>query len=234
MEQSPTRTRGSLWKQHPWLHGILVSLLVSNILVNTASALSPAPRRFPGRLTFQSGKLTAQIMATPLWQVMEEVSRVSNVRVLWLNARGEEAVSAEFTALPISEALKQILKEKNFLLFYTATPEGERLTQVWISFLKQGDNPQVPASPVPVGGIVSAAEEAVSEKQEERDATPLDTSMQIAVYDQNPAIRLAAIMDLETHAGENPKVVGVLSHLVYNDSDPLVQKAAAEALRRLE
>jgi hypothetical protein len=171
-------------------------------------------------------------MAIPLWQVMEEVSRVSNVRVLWLNARGEEAVSAEFTALPLSEALQQILKEKNFLLFYIATPQGERLTQIWISSA-EGDKLEVPTPSVPVGEMVSTAAEIVSERQEEGDAT-LDTSMKIAVYDQNPAIRLAAIMDLETHARENPKAVGVLSHLVYNDSDPLVQKAAAEALRRLE
>ncbi len=234
MQPSTPSARWSFWQQRTWLHGILVGLLVSSILVNAASAFSPTSSSFPGKLILQDGKLTARIIALPLWQVMEEASRVSNAQVRWLNPRGEEVVSVEFTALPLLEALRRLLAGKNFMFFYTATPEGERLTQVWISSLEQGDTPQVFTSPIPAEEKISETAQTASEEQAEGDTTLLDTFMQLAVYDQNASIRLAAIMDLEAHAQENPKIIGVLSYLEYNDSDPQVQKAAAEALRRLE
>jgi hypothetical protein len=64
---------------------------------------------------------------------MEEMSRVSGARVRWLSDQAEEKrVSVEFTALPLPEALRRILREMNFLLFYTSTGNSVKLTEVWI------------------------------------------------------------------------------------------------------
>jgi hypothetical protein len=123
---------------------------------------------------------------------------------------------------------------EKFSTLLCPTSEGERLTEVWISSLRQDNGSQALTPLVSGGGMVATTEETAFARQEERDATPLAMSLQVAVYDQNPATRVVAIMELATYGRENPQVTGILSHLVYNDSDPLVQKAAAEALRLLE
>lgn len=206
-----------------WLQGILVSLVLGTELAGAAYALDPAAT-LPGQIALQDGKLTAQLTATPLRQVMEEVSRVSGARVRWLRGQAEERlVSANFTALPLPEALRRILGETNFLFFYTSVGENTKPTQIWISSKTQ---------PRPVFDSAAQSKESVA-GQVESDAIPVDTLILDAVSG-DLSLRVDAIASLGGYAQTDPRVKGILSHLASNDSNPQVRAAAAEVLSGIE
>jgi hypothetical protein len=209
-----------------WLLGILMGLTPGTVLVGTASALGPVAATFPGQLTFQGGKLTARVMGASLRQVMEEVSRLSGAQVRWLNQNGEELVSVEFTDLSFSEALRRILREKNFLLFYTATGRETRLAQIWISSGGKAEEQLVlKRQPTPQEETT-----AVVQEPSEDVAPPLEILIQTAVSDEDHSLRLSAIESLGEHAQENLRVREILSHLAHNDSNPQVRDIASAML----
>ena len=242
MKCSPLMTKRFPRTPSRWLHGILVSLVLSTGPVDAAYALGPAAA-LPGQLSLQDGKLTARLIATPLRQVMEEVSRLSGARVRWLSSQAaEKPVSVGFAALPLPEALRRILGETNFLLFYAPGGEGTTLTQIWISAKGTGgEQPgltprptaQVNAPPPPAQDSASQSEDAV-EGQAELDAVPVDTLIQTAVSTLDPSVRVEAIARLGGYAPADPKVEDILSHLAANDSNPQVQAAASEVLAGIE
>jgi len=195
----------------------------------------------PGRISVQDGTLSAKISAAPLEQVMAEISRLSGARVRWLNGQAEEKpVSVEFTALPTPEALRSILGERSFLLFYTPTKEGAKLTDIWIASGTASGQPgslHLPTAqlraPQSTGGS-TAQDEKAADRQAELDAMPVETLMQTAMSPVELSLRVEAITQLGGRAQKDPKVEGILSHLAANDSDPRVRAAAAEVLAGME
>jgi hypothetical protein len=209
-----------------------MGLVISSTSAYTAHALDSTAVNLTGKITFRNEKLTTKITATSLRQVMEEISKVSGVQLRWLDSGGEEPVTVDFVALPLSKAIPRLLGERHFLLFYSSTGEGARLTQVWISSRKTGtkhlEDTQQPLSqefPLPI-----LSEEEVPEE----DVVPPDMLLQTALYDHSSAARLEAIGQLEGYSHQDPRIAAALSHLADTDSDPQVREAAAEALRRLE
>jgi hypothetical protein len=184
-----------------------------------------------GQIIFQNEQLTTTITTTPLREIMEELHRVSGVQVRWLDAEGEEPVSMNFVALPLSKAIPRLLRERNFLLFYSSTGEGARLTQVWISSRKTGrgqmEGTQHPLSPEqsPPPSADDAAEEGI---------VPPDMLLQIALYDRGLSARLEAIAQLEGYSHQDPRVVAALSHLADNDHESQVREAATAVLETIE
>ena len=206
-----------------WLQGILVSLVLGTELAGAAYALDPTAT-LSGQIALQDGKLTARLTTTPLRQVMEEVSRVSGARIRWLRGQAEERlVSAEFTALPLPEALRRILGETDFLLFYTSVGENTKPTQIWISSKAQ---------PRPAVDSAAQSEESVAE-QGEPDIMPVDTLIQDAVSG-DLSLRVDSIARLGGYVQADPRVKGILSHLASNDGNPQVRAAAAEVLSGIE
>jgi hypothetical protein len=229
MKHSTLIARCSLRLPSRWLRGILVSLALSTGPVGATYALGPAAVIVPGQIALQEGKLAAKIVAAPLRQVMEEVSRLSGAQVRWLSTQVEERpVSVEFTALPLPEALGRILGETNFLLFYTTVGEGTKLTQIWISAKGIGEGQSGLISPPASQG------EEIVERQAEPDTMPIATLLQAAVSTAEPAVRIDAIARLGGYAQVDPRVESVLSHLASNDSNPRVQAAASEVLAGIE
>jgi hypothetical protein len=230
-----------LWLPGCWLGGIVVSLVLSMGPIGSAFAFGPAPAPLPRQITLHDGRLTVQVVATPLRQVMEEMSRVSGARVRWLGDHAEEKlVSVEFTALPLPEALRRILREMNFLLFYTSTRNSTKLTEVWIlSGIGRSQAERTPAlaSPVkaslPIPDSASQSEEAV-DRQAEFAAMPLETLIQTAVGTADPSLRIEAIAYLGRRAAEDSTAENILSHLASNDSNPQVREAASEVLAGIE
>ena len=226
-----------------WLRGTLVSLVLSTGLVGSTYALGPAAMTLPGQVALQDEKLTAQLVAAPLRQVMEEVSRLSGARVRWLDRQAEEKpVSVGFTALPLPEALRRILKETNFLLFYTSEGTSTTLTQIWISSKETDEEPpgltpqpttQVKVLLQPAPDSASQSEDAVKE-QDELNSISVDTLIETAISTLEPSVRVEAVARLGGYAPADPKVEGILSHLASNDSNPQVQAAASEVLAGIE
>jgi hypothetical protein len=228
MKRLPSMMRRSLITPACWLHGVLVSLVLSTGPAGTAYAFGSAAMTLPGQIALQDGKLTAHLTAAPLHQVMEEVSRLSGAQVRWLSSQEEKLVSVEFHALPFPEALRRILGETNFLLFYVSEGMNTKLTQIWISSKEIGREPSefihLPAS----------QRENTTERQAAPDAMSVDTLIQTAVSALDPFVRVEAIARLGEHAPADPKVEGILSHLASNDSSPQVRAAASEVLAGIE
>jgi hypothetical protein len=220
---------------------MLAGLILSAGSVDAAYALDPTAVTLPGQITLQDGRLTAQVVATPLRQVMEEMSRLSGARVRWVSGQAKEKpVSVEFTALPLPEALRRILREMNFLLFYTSTGNSVKLTEIWISsVIGEGQPRRIPPpasqvkAPLPIPDSASQSEEAM-DRQAEFAAMPLEILIQTAVGTADSPLRIEAIAHLGGRAAEDPKVEGILSHLASNDSDPQVREAASEVLAGIE
>ncbi|MGE0683967.1 MAG: hypothetical protein AB7P69_24065, partial [Candidatus Binatia bacterium] len=111
----------------------LALVFAIGILPNQAVARGATPHTFPGILALHEGKLTAKLSATPLRQVMEEIGDLSGAEIIWLQQDGAETVSADFSNVPFTRALRLILGEKNFLLFYSSAEDEAHLSQIWIS-----------------------------------------------------------------------------------------------------
>ncbi len=204
-----------------WLYRTLAVLVLSTGPIGTTYALSPTAITAPEQISVQDGKLTARLVATPLRQVMEELSRVSGAQVRWLNGQAaEKSVSVEFTALLMPEALRRIFGEINFLLFYTGAGKSLKLTEIWISSKTQSHSA---SDSVPLS-------EKLMTGQTEPDAISVETLIQNAVSTAELSRRVDAIARLGAYAQADPKVEGILSYLASSDGNSLVRAAAAEVL----
>lgn len=231
MKHSMLITRWSSWTPGCWLRGIVVSLILCGTQVSAAYAIGPVAMNFSGQITLQDGKLTARIIRVPLRQVIMEVSRLSGAQVQWRDQDGgEQNVSVEFTNLPFPEALKRILRKKNFVLFHTSTGQGTKFTQIWISSRGEGGGqPVIKRQPVPEEETTPIAQEPAEDVVQ-----PLDVVIQTAVSNEDLSSRLRAIEYLGRHAREDAKVTEILSQLAHTDSNPQVQDVASAVLAGIE
>jgi hypothetical protein len=205
---------------------------MSSTFVTKAHALDSTREHPSEKILFQGETLTVTFTSTSLRQVMEELSRVSSVQIRWLDTGGNEPVTVDLVALPLSQAIPQLLRDRNFLLFYSSTKAGARLTQVWISSQKKGTT-QLSVhsqSPSQESSLLTANEPDPTEEA----FVPPDMLLQTALYDRGSAARLEAITRLEEYASQDPRIVEAFSHLAHTDPNADVQHAAATALQRLE
>lgn len=196
--------------------GLLLGLAASSMLPGGVSIPSFAAVNIPGHMTLRDGKLTARIAAAPIRQVLEEVSSLTGARVLWLGQEEEGRVSVEFTDLPFPDALRKILGERNFMLFYTSRGEETRLSEIWISsasVVKEQALSLTPPSPA--------------------DQLPPQL-MQTALYGQDLTSRLNAIRRLKKFAQKDARVKTILSQLTRSAAEPEVQEAAEKALAEIQ
>jgi hypothetical protein len=141
MQQTKTSFFSDRRRRH-WrywfISGLLAFLLVNMKCATNTWAATDRPQSakttpvFSG-LQLHNGLLTAHVTATPLPQVLSEVSRLSGTRVVWLGHPDPRQVSVTFSALPIAEAIQKILGANNFLLVYASTAEKARLREIWIA-----------------------------------------------------------------------------------------------------
>lgn len=231
MKRLPPVRRWLFWITNPCLTGILMSLVLGSPATGAANTNEPVAVNFPGKLTLLDGKLTAQIMSASLRQVMEEVSKLSGAQVHWLSHEDQDTrVSVEFADLPLSEALRRILGDKNFAFSFTSTKDGERLLQVWVFSKRQAQEQAVPTPlPFPQKGTSLHLSDSPPPVEQDNDAL-----IQIALLDQDPLTRLDAITQLGGYAREDQRVKMILHQVADSDSNQQVQEAAKELLQNME
>lgn len=230
MQLTPPHTSWFSRRLGRWRYGILIGLVLSGISVSRVHALDSAAVNLAGKITFHNEQLTATVTATSLRQVMEEISKVSGVQIRWLDLGEEEPVSVNFVALPFSEAMQRLLGERNFLLFYSSTGEGARVTQVWIVSRKTRAKQPEEAQQL----LAQEPPLPYEENTPEEDFVSPDMLLQTALYDRGPTARLEAITRLEEYSRQDPRISAALSHLAEHDDDLQVQEAAAAALEAIE
>lgn len=252
MKHATLLVKRSSWTPGRWLLGMLISLVLGSIPVCAASPGNPEAEDVSEQITFQDGKLTARIVRAPLRQMMEEISRLSGVQVRWLDAEvREQAVSVEFTALSLPEAIRRILSTTNFLLVSTAGSGGTQLAQIWIA--ARGDGIEQPAHPRQTVAHVQptpSAGEAAPDMEPPHEAehqTSLNTAqaapdvqqapealLQLAMSAAELGTRLHAIESVGRYAREDPRVRAVLADLAHNDANPQVRDVASMVLGERE
>jgi hypothetical protein len=196
-----------------------------------AAAAATAP------ITLREGRLSVHVAGTPLRQVMEEISRLNNTRIVWLSGDGqEEQVSVQFTDLPLIEGLQRILQQKNFILFYEQSSTGAQVTQIWIS---SGRNTAQPQAPQEASVKAPSLKKAETEAEQDRPATAsegtvMQSVMQMGLSDPDPSTRANAAVYLGEHIDEDPQAREALEQIARSDTNVRVRKAAAAALQQIE
>jgi hypothetical protein len=231
-----------------WVCCLLLGLSLEKSCEDMVLAENTKATAFPGALTLQDGKLTARLAAVPLRQVITEISRLSGAQVSWLGQQDESPVSADFSALPVVEALERLLRRKNFLLLYASSAQDARLTQIWISSVKTAPEFSLTVSqtapPLQSQASIDEPEPDVEDEdsgtapEEEFDdsqaqARMIDAALERVTTSQSSARSAETIEMLEGYAQEDPRIRATLTQLAHDSSDLFVQRTAAEALAKL-
>lgn len=192
---------------------IVLLVSFSGLLLRHARARNLINDEFPGTLIFHNGKLTAQLDAAPLQEVMEAIGELSGAEIVWLQDCGTETVSADFSKAPLARALRLILGKNNFLLFYPSANDAPP-SQIWISGQGRG-RPRLPAA-AQVNFVL------------------LRRLQNTALRSANLAARLRAVEQLKRYAQINIQARSILAHLARWANHPQVRSAASEAVTTIQ
>jgi hypothetical protein len=249
------RTKTSLLSDRrgrQWRYRFIGSLLTT-LVVNTGDATNSwaAADRPPSAKTstifsgleFHNGLLTAHVRATPLPQVLSEVSRLSGAKVVWLGQPDPRQVSVTFTALPVAEAIPRVLGGHNFVLIYASTADKARLKEIWIAtrptptqtlifeaaplneeITDNGEEMAFPQEPAPM------AQEVTTSEVEAEIADMLESQLDTASHGDDPGSRVQAIGVLGGMIEQDSRIRPLLQQLSISERDPEVRTAAAEML----
>jgi hypothetical protein len=193
--------------------------------------MSPSPSVF---VSLHNGHLTAYIVATPLQQVMQELSRVSGAQVVWQSPPDEQQlVSVAFSSLPLPEAVQWIVGAHNFLLIFSSPAKTARLTQIWLSAPPQSQiqmaSLQSRPSVIPIR-MEKEAPPTTSEVEDAEERARLENALRVMTQAQDVATHLAAIEILAAYVTVDPQVRMTLSQIAQSPQDSQVREAAAAAL----
>jgi hypothetical protein len=83
-------------------------------------------------MEFQGEKLSAMIKAVPLKQVIKEFSESTGVEVVWQGRETERMVQVRFAGLSVDDAARRLLRNENYVLYYSAGPGKEKLEKIVI------------------------------------------------------------------------------------------------------
>lgn len=194
---------------------LCVAVIVSSLLVLCGIRTSRSAADERKNLTLQNGRLSAHLSAAPIRQVMEQLGSLTGARVLWLSQAEDTPVSVDFTDLPLADALRRILGERNFMLFYRSQGQETWLSEIWISAPPVGQRQAAPSLPATPPAQIPAQ------------------LMQTALYGQDTAARLNAINRMKKFASTDMRVQSILSQLSRNATEPEVRAAAEQALAEL-
>ena len=117
----------------PWallLLPSIVGILLWTGSLHAASAPASDAQKFSGVMLVHKEKLTVQVTGVSLRQVLVEFEKRSGIQVQWLPQSADKQISVAFVALPLAEALPRLLGENSFLLFYRATQERVKPSQL--------------------------------------------------------------------------------------------------------
>jgi hypothetical protein len=212
------------------------SLFLYLALLGCAAVIADAPQP-PGNppssltaflsLSVTDGKLNLNSGGAPLSQVLEAITAHSGIPI-YMQSQPKEQITLSVTNLALDEGLQRILRGKNFVLLYAASPAtsgGQRSAQKLKAVHVFADGaPQV----------LLTAHSAPEADQVFDYASPWD--------EQNAADGLAKLL-LEGKSKRSRKraakalgdvwsaeVVGPLGLAVLEDNEPLVRKTAATSL----
>jgi hypothetical protein len=190
-----------------------VAALLALASLDLAAAEPPAPSGAapgavapaPSVVRYADDKLTVQVKNMPAEALLAEIAEQAGAKVTGTVER-TTPVTADWKALPVKDALGQILETQNFTLTYGE--KGELRTIALRGTQQAGGPAAAPAGPD--GSQESAAEVAVYRAFGTPDQVPIDGAV---------AKRL----------GKDTASWDLLTNTAIGDDDPAVRRAAVEA-----
>ena len=255
MQQTKTYLFSDRRRRHwrYWFISGLLAVLVVNMKYATATwAATDRPQSVKTSTVFNglqlhNGLLTAHVKATPLPEVLREVSLLSGAKIVWLGQPDARQVSVTFTALPVAEAIPRVLGGHNFLLIYASTADKARLKEIWIAtrpsptqtltfesvptterITDNGEDTEFPRESEP-----TAQEDTASEVEAELTGM-LESQLDTALHGANASSRIQAIGVLGGFVEQDSRIRPVLEQISTSERDPQVRTAAAEILAEVE
>ena len=149
------------------------------------------------RLSLDAGRLSLHAEAVPLQRVLDEVYRLTGIRVR-VDGRDAEVVTAAFERLTVDDAIRRLLRDRDFVLVYR---EG-RLQEARV-YVPDPTSPA--ASP--------RSDEAVADLRRE------------ALTNENPDQRLRALETLAANIDERAAVEVIVEMLGRETSPALLERA---------
>jgi HEAT repeats len=193
----------------------------------------------------QEGLVTATLEEAPLAEVLQEISVQSGIKVVLHSAR-QARVSAEFQAVPLEQALRQLIRE-NFLLLYTP---DHHLLEAWVFHRSSFSSIhtlaiQAPGPPLPPGdsgpfdvllrrlkaGDVEQRSKTVLRLGESKDERALQSAIGTLQRDHDAGVRERAVWALEDLGGQ--RAMAPLVEALSGDNADSVRRRAVEALAKL-
>jgi len=187
-----------------------LSLVMSCVWLTGAEARGVA-HDFPGTLSLHKGRLTAKLSAVSLRQVMEEIGELSGAEIVWLQKNAGGMVSANFSEVPFTRALRLLLGKRNFLLFYSSEEGESQLSQIWISNGSGAPTVTAKSKPVNLGKLLRW--------------------YRTALRGASAALRLQAVQNLQQQAPINARAKRMLANIARAANDPQVRQAAAATIQ---
>ena len=187
---------------------------MSGVSLGYAEARGVAHNNFPGTLSLHEGKVTAKLNAVSLRQVMDEIGELSGAEIVWLQENAGGMVSADFSDVPFTRALRLLLGDRNFLLFYSSGDEESRLSQIWIS---DGSGAPTAAAALKPAKL-----------------TDLLRWYRTALRGASAPLRLQAVQKLQQQAPVNARAKRMLTNVARSANDPRVRQAATSAISTIQ
>jgi hypothetical protein len=184
-------------------------------------SLKPPPMPEVMRIRVKDGLVTAQVIATPLPEVLAELAARSGV-VFQLQSQDRELVSISLDRVSLEEAIRRILVNSNTVFYYVRDEAGQSHVG-YVRAFPRGNIPQQPSLMyIGTGGVTKTGDDTVD--------TPAQ-ALQVLAEGGSLEARLSAVEILST-AKEEAGATEALSK-VLQDSAPALKIAAIEGLAGL-
>jgi len=184
-------------------------------------------------LTLKGNLLNAKIETVSLKEVLERLSRLTNIEVSLEKSVVDETVSVEFKNLPLEEGIRRILQGKSYALTYARNPfsKGRRVLPkvVGIRVVPEGpgssmDKERADSVILLPGSSARGRTPESLEGQMGNALSPKDSDKGLGLRDQDPKVREAALERLGQ--GDQPMPVDSLAEMVLTDKSPQLRMDA--------
>ncbi len=193
-------------------------------------------------------RLSADIFKAPFRKALKVFARETGIKVLAAQGVPDDTISVQFDELPLDEALKRLLKGRNYMLTYgkpalsedqhlAAPKEGHKETRA-----REGGSETEQNSPgtqqitevriLSPGSTANRANETMREIKVDPDeqALEIEALVRKAQEGATPQERLAAIEEFQ-HLAEDKDIPAIAP--VLHDEDQRVRRSALETLQNL-
>ena len=143
------------------------------------------------------GLLSVSLRDQPLQSVLEKISSASDVE-FFFHAAATDAISPNFSELPLEDALRQLLRDRSYVLVRAATEQKPHAFKVWLlATHQQGQAPRI--VPKPKRATQAPARTATRPTQRENVANARRSALEEAAEDADALEELAIELErLET------------------------------------